>query len=528
MEELEVGDIIKGRYRLVKFLGNGGFGEVWLAFDSLSARDVALKIYMSLDPSGVEEFQREYANSVDLNSPYLLKIDYYDIHNRRPFLVMRYCECGSSSQFAGKVTEDQLWTFVYDVANGLKVLHSQVNPIVHQDIKPDNILVNENNHFVITDFGISKRLRATMRRYSRRDVSSGSMPYMAPERFDGTPRLTTASDIWSLGVSIYELATGELPFSGFGGSMQRNGADIPSLGSSFSSSLNALMQACLVANPNNRPTAEDLVMAAQRKSFAANVSIGKDNKNVRIVTLFVIVLLLFIGVIPVILNNNSRGVLVSNNNAKKICDSLVSVENADSISVEEKKTKISVPKPREAGGKSDYPFNPAGCPFLYIDGCDTAAMAESKSMDVNIYGREYSFCVGDDHPNGTKVNVVVERYGINLLNSIPDNDFVSLDCFDDFGFLKEDAKIQLTIMDFNDDDECELLLTLCYEIECKTYIFRLLPNPYKFTIVNYLGVADGQLKMYVEGKNIIAPYGSQGLYEEYTLTSNDRIININE
>ena len=248
MEELKIGDIIKQRYSLVQFLGSGSFGEVWLALDQMTGRDVALKIYLSLDPAGVEEFQREYSNTADLSSPYLLTPEYFDVHNRRPFLVMKYCANGSSSKLAGQISEDKLWAFIHDVASGLEVLHSQSDPIVHQDIKPDNILIDSNGHFLITDFGISKRLRATMHRQSKRDVSSGAMPYMAPERFDSNPRLNTSSDIWSLGASIYELAMGELPFSGFGGAMQRNGADMPSLDSGCSSVLNEIMQRCL--NPD--------------------------------------------------------------------------------------------------------------------------------------------------------------------------------------------------------------------------------------------------------------------------------------
>lgn len=270
MEDLKEGDIIRGRYALMRFLGNGSFGEVWLAHDQLSGRDVALKIYLNLDPAGVEEFQREYANTIDLSSPYLLTPEYFDVYGRRPFLVMKYCENGSSSKLAGKISEDKLWAFIHDVASGLEVLHSQSDPIVHQDIKPDNILIDSTGRFLITDFGISKRLRATMRRQSKRDVSSGAMPYMAPERFDSKPRLSTASDIWSLGASIYELATGELPFSGFGGSMQRNGADMPSLDRSFSSALNEIMQRCLNPDAANRPTALELSKWAKSKTNPGN------------------------------------------------------------------------------------------------------------------------------------------------------------------------------------------------------------------------------------------------------------------
>lgn len=279
MEELKVGDIIKERYSLIRFLGNGSFGEVWLAHDQLSGREVALKIYLTLDPAGVDEFQREYANTIDLSCPYLLTPEYFDVYRRRPFLVMKYCENGSSSKLVGSINEVLLWQFIQDVANGLAVLHNQSNPIVHQDIKPDNILIDGNGRFLITDFGISKRLRATMRRQSKRDVSSGAMPYMAPERFDSNPRLNTSSDIWSVGASIYELAMGELPFSGFGGAMQRNGADMPSLSENYSPVLNEIMQRCLSPEAGDRPTAVDLSKWASSKTIP-NKPLADSNKTI--------------------------------------------------------------------------------------------------------------------------------------------------------------------------------------------------------------------------------------------------------
>ena len=281
MEELKVGDIIKERYSLIRFLGNGSFGEVWLAHDQLSGRDVALKIYLTLDPAGIEEFQKEYANTIDLSSPFLLTPEYFDVYGRRPFLVMKYCENGASSKLAGSIREDQLWLFIQDVANGLAVLHNQSDPIVHQDIKPDNILIDGNGRFLITDFGISKRLRATMRRQSKRDVSSGAMPYMAPERFDSKPRLNTASDIWSLGASIYELVMGELPFSGFGGAMQRNGADMPSLPINYSSVLNEIMQRCLNPEASNRPSAIELSNWSQTKTISNKSYANQHNTIVK-------------------------------------------------------------------------------------------------------------------------------------------------------------------------------------------------------------------------------------------------------
>lgn len=554
MEDLKDGDIIRGRYTLIRFLGNGSFGEVWLAHDQLSGRDLALKIYLSLDPAGVEEFQREYANTIDLSSPYLLTPEYFDVYGRRPFLVMKYCENGSSSKLAGQISEDKLWDFIHDVASGLEILHSQSDPIVHQDIKPDNILVDSNGRFLITDFGISKRLRATMRRLSKRDVSSGAMPYMAPERFESMPKLNPASDIWSLGASIYELATGELPLNGFGGSMLKHGAEVPSLGPSVSQSLNNLMMACLSPEPAARPTAMEIVEATSKKSFrqaakktdvqksvmpSGKTTIKETNNNrsnhILIYSVIVaVVVMIGYWIYNSHIFNGLRSPNIASTDAIQSNDSTIM---SDTTSVSELsindvgaqvEEKIVVPKPQKVNGPNNLPFNPAGCPYVYVKGSNHEVMTANKSTQANIYGRNYTFTIGDNHPNGIRALVIGDGYGYNLFMDLDFNEEDSEIFFDEFDFLKEDCNMQVTAMDFNNDGECELLLSLQSEGWCieKTFVFKLLPHPYRESLVKYLGVADGQLHMYIDGTNIIAPYGSQGLYNEYMLATNGQIINI--
>lgn len=554
MEDLKDGDIIRGRYTLIRFLGNGSFGEVWLAHDQLSGCDLALKIYLSLDPAGVEEFQREYANTIDLSSPYLLTPEYFDVYGRRPFLVMKYCENGSSSKLAGQISEDKLWDFIHDVASGLEILHSQSDPIVHQDIKPDNILVDSNGRFLITDFGISKRLRATMRRLSKRDVSSGAMPYMAPERFESMPKLNPASDIWSLGASIYELATGELPLNGFGGSMLKHGAEVPSLGPSVSQSLNNLMMACLSPEPTARPTAKEIVEAASEKSFkltakkvdthqsvmpSSKTTIKESKYNSSKNLLFYSVAMAVVILIGYLAYNSHILNGLTNTNVTSI-DTIQandSIIMSDSTSISkpmiedvgaQAEEKIVVPKPQKVNGPNNLPFNPAGCPYVYVKGSNHEVMTANKSTQANIYGRNYTFTIGDNHPNGIRALVIGDGYGYNLFMDLDFNEEDSEIFFDEFDFLKEDCNMQVTAMDFNNDGECELLLSLQSEGWCieKTFVFKLLPHPYRESLVKYLGVADGQLHMYIDGTNIIAPYGSQGLYNEYMLATNGRIINI--
>lgn len=258
MAELKIGTKVKDRYTLTEFKGRGSFGEVWLAHDEVLDCDVAIKIYISLDPRGVEEFKSEYITTQGISHPNLLTTTYFDVWEQRPFLVMKYCAKGPSSALAGKMDEYALWQFIHDVAAGLKYLHNMPEPIIHQDIKPDNILVDDSDRYLITDFGISKRIRSTMRKQSKRAVGAGATAYMGPERFESDPAPVKASDIWSLGASIYELATGELPFSGLGGGMQRNGAEMPALDNKWSKDMTMVMQSCLAKETWDRPTAQQL------------------------------------------------------------------------------------------------------------------------------------------------------------------------------------------------------------------------------------------------------------------------------
>ena len=258
MANLTIGTKVKDRYALKEFKGSGSFGEVWLAHDEMLDTDVAIKIYISLDTQGVEEFKREYITTQGISHPNLLTTNYFDVWEQHPFLVMKYCSKGASANLIGRVNEENIWQFIHDVASGLNYLHNLEEPIIHRDIKPDNILVDDNNNFLITDFGISKKMRATMRRQSLRVAGAGATAYMGPELFDGNPSPVKASDIWSLGVSIYELATGELPFCGLGGGMQKNGAEMPSLNNKWSKDLNMVMQSCLAKETWDRPTAEQL------------------------------------------------------------------------------------------------------------------------------------------------------------------------------------------------------------------------------------------------------------------------------
>ena len=280
MAELQQNAIIHDRYRLLKHLGSGSFGDVWLAEDTIIQEEIAIKFYVALDEKGQEEFIKEYKTSLKLNHSNLLTPKHYSVWERRPYLTLEYCPNGSADKLLGEADEKTIWRFIRDVASGLNYLHK--NNVIHQDIKPDNVLINSQGDFVITDFGISYKIRTTMRKQSKRTENSGTVAYMGPERFKSDPQLITASDVWSLGASIYELATGDLPFNGLGGGMMLSGAELPNLPSKFSEDLNRVMRLCLSKEPWDRPLSETLVKIAivKLKGDSINTYLPKtENKR---------------------------------------------------------------------------------------------------------------------------------------------------------------------------------------------------------------------------------------------------------
>ncbi len=257
---MEQNQIIGNRYQLKQHIGRGSFGEVWLAADTFLGHDVALKFYVAMDGNGCSEFRKEYSKVAHLHHDNLLTPSYYDEWDGHPYLVLEYCPVSATAQI-GRIDERQLWHFIADVAAGLAYMHDSKPTLVHQDIKPANILQKSDGHYAITDFGISVSLRSTMLRQSGREVSGsvgGSIPYMGPELFEAKPVPIMASDVWALGVTIYEMATGDLPFMGQGGIMLKNGAEMPIL-EGFSTQLNNLMQNCLAKETWNRPTAAEIL-----------------------------------------------------------------------------------------------------------------------------------------------------------------------------------------------------------------------------------------------------------------------------
>ena len=260
--QLEENILFANRYRLERLLGRGGFSEVWLADDTLTSLKVALKVYApggGMDEHGVQLFSTEFSLVFNLNHGNLLKPTYYDTFERMPYLVLPYCRQGSAARLIGQMGEKEAWLFLRDIASGLEYLHGQEPPVIHQDIKPDNILMDVSGRYLLTDFGISIKVRNTLRKsIMKTEGSVGTLAYMGPERFSKYPLPIKASDIFSLGATLYELLTGMVPFGEHGGLLLQHGAEIPVLEGEWSDELKAIIDLCLQKDTWERPSAMEI------------------------------------------------------------------------------------------------------------------------------------------------------------------------------------------------------------------------------------------------------------------------------
>lgn len=256
--DLRKGQLFDGRYQLVSNLGRGASAQVWLARDTMANNlKVAIKVlssYRGMDTMGIQNFVREFTFVYNLQHQNLLTPTNYAICENVPYLVLPYCENGSSVSMIGRADEKDVIKFLHDVSAALECLHA--HDIVHQDIKPDNVLLDDDCNFLVTDFGISTQSVGDA------SITSGSYggtrAYMGPERFGKDVTPVKMNDIWALGATAYELITGNAPFGDNGGLVQAQGEEIPDLPDSLQPEVRQLILSCLEAEPWNRPSAESI------------------------------------------------------------------------------------------------------------------------------------------------------------------------------------------------------------------------------------------------------------------------------
>jgi len=209
------GQKISDRYQIIKSVGEGGMANVYLAFDTILERNVAVKVLrgdLATDEKFVRRFQREALSASSLTNENIVEV--YDVgeDNGEYYIVMEYVEGKHLKHLIkkrGKLTIAEVVDIMLQVTNGLSVAHEQY--IIHRDIKPQNIMILENGLVKLTDFGIAVAMNSTQ--LTQTNSVMGSVHYLPPEQASGKGA-TLQSDIYSLGILMYELLTGKLPYRG--------------------------------------------------------------------------------------------------------------------------------------------------------------------------------------------------------------------------------------------------------------------------------------------------------------------------
>ena len=221
-----IGKILLGRFRILRVLGEGGMGTVYLGNQKMgnATREVAIKTLhpeMSSDPQLVARFHRECETVIELHHPNTVQFfDFGEMEDHTLFIVMEYIEGADLAhvlQEQGVIAPTRADRLIIQICGSLHEAHE--HGIVHRDLKPENVLLTERGgqtDFVkVLDFGIAKRNEAeddSQAKLTKQGMVLGTPPYMSPEQFSGQ-ELDRRSDIYSLGAMTYEMVTGSLPFT---------------------------------------------------------------------------------------------------------------------------------------------------------------------------------------------------------------------------------------------------------------------------------------------------------------------------
>lgn len=257
--------ILARRYELQELIGGGGMADVYKAQDKLLDRAVAVKILhqqYANDAEFVEKFRREATAAAKLAHPNIVNI--YDVgeDGGSQYIVMEYVSGPTLKeviQQKGCLEPIEAVRIAKEIASALESAHR--NNLVHCDIKPHNILVMPDGHIKVTDFGIARAVSASTMTYSGSVM--GSVHYFSPEQAKGTV-ITTKSDVYSLGVVLYEMLTGQLPFNGETSvsialkHLQEEPVPIRQINQSIPPVLEAIVQKAMSKDPADRPSSTEL------------------------------------------------------------------------------------------------------------------------------------------------------------------------------------------------------------------------------------------------------------------------------
>ena len=246
-------EVIAGRYRIERLLGAGASGRVFLATDEVAGRQVALKMFFASGARGgaaYERFVREARLASTLRHPSLVEV--YDVSVERGFLAMEFLSGGSLAQRLSqgeKLTGVQIRRMALDIIGGLEAAHHR--GVVHRDVKPANIFFDARGTAKLGDFGVAHLVDLGQ---TQTGGLIGTLAYMSPEQITGAP-ISIAADLYALGVTLFEVVTGRLPFLGPDFVAQHLGEEPPkasTAGEGVAPGWDELLAGLLVKNPRER------------------------------------------------------------------------------------------------------------------------------------------------------------------------------------------------------------------------------------------------------------------------------------
>ncbi len=212
---MQGGQLVAGRFRLQRLLGEGGVAEVWLAQDESTGQAVALKVLRTqyIKNEGLlERFRREATLISQVSSPYIVQILGVNVGGNPSFLVLEYVDGQDLKewlQFHAPLPVEQALTLLRDISRGVAAAHAV--GLIHRDLKPGNVLLSSSGALKITDFGIARAVAAGA--LTEPGMVWGTSHYLAPEQA-ASLALSPATDVYALGVILFEMLTGRVPFPG--------------------------------------------------------------------------------------------------------------------------------------------------------------------------------------------------------------------------------------------------------------------------------------------------------------------------
>lgn len=261
----QLAPVLRDRYEVLRELGRGGAGIVYHAIDLKLKRDIALKALCRQAVQRDDQMRQclqEAQLAAQLNHPNI--IDIYDVNVEAQYIVMEFVEGGTLRDILRRDTHlpmAQARSIIIQMCRGLHVAHCA--GVLHRDIKPCNIFFTEGQHVKLGDFGIAHIAQCGQPAFNQLSAQIGTLPYMSPEQIRGE-HLSAASDIYAVGVVLYEMLTGSPPFTR--GDLAYHHIYTPPPAPGISEQIDAIVLRCLAKNPSDRfQSAEALLQTLQQQ-----------------------------------------------------------------------------------------------------------------------------------------------------------------------------------------------------------------------------------------------------------------------